>query len=269
MPEMAYLPQNAGQVAPIPGVAAGSVGPTAQLGVRPAAPKELSTGPPAPTGPILHPRVMAIGGAGAGRRWRTSRSHRAKVGAELAVLHSGVVHRRDLRAEGISRHEVQSEIQAGRWMSAGRHTVVVGTGALTPEALRWRAVWESGSGAVLDGVGHQRRRASSSPRGGDRARGVVGSIVGPVIRDVCDGAHSLGELDFAGYCRQYGLPEPTRQSVRSSADGRVYLDVGWEDVGLVVEIDGGHHALALSRSTTPCVRTPSCSVANPCCGSRS
>ncbi len=28
--------------------------------------------------------------------------------------------------------------------------------------------------------------------------------------------------------------------------GRVYLDVAWEDVGLVVEIDGGHHALALN-----------------------
>ena len=29
-------------------------------------------------------------------------------------------------------------------------------------------------------------------------------------------------------------------------DGRVYLDVAWEDIGLVVEIDGGHHALALN-----------------------
>ncbi|GAB3080515.1 hypothetical protein GCM10027053_51010 [Intrasporangium mesophilum] len=28
--------------------------------------------------------------------------------------------------------------------------------------------------------------------------------------------------------------------------GRVYLDVGWDDVGLVVEVDGGHHALALN-----------------------
>ena len=63
--------------------------------------------------------------------------------------------------------------------------------------------------------------------------------------DLCDGAHSLGELDFAGLCREHGLPEPTRQAVRTLPDGRIYLDVAWEDIGLVVEIDGGHHALAL------------------------
>ena len=68
-----------------------------------------------------------------------------------------------------------------------------------------------------------------------------------VIRDVCDGAHSLGELDFARLCRARGPPEPSRQVVRTaSADGRVYLDVVWEDIALVVEIDGGHHGLALS-----------------------
>ena len=67
-----------------------------------------------------------------------------------------------------------------------------------------------------------------------------------MVRDVCDGAHSLGELDFARLCRTRGLPEPDRQSVRTLADGRVYLDVAWNDIGLVVEIDGGHHALALN-----------------------
>lgn len=66
------------------------------------------------------------------------------------------------------------------------------------------------------------------------------------IGDLCDGAHSLGELDFAGLCRRYGLPEPSRQVVRSLPGGRVYLDVAWEDIGLVVEIDGGHHMLALN-----------------------
>ena len=34
--------------------------------------------------------------------------------------------------------------------------------------------------------------------------------------------------------------------VRALANGRVYLDVAWEDVGLVVEIDGGHHGWALN-----------------------
>jgi len=34
--------------------------------------------------------------------------------------------------------------------------------------------------------------------------------------------------------------------VRKGRGGRVYLDVAWEDIGLVVEIDGGHHSLALN-----------------------
>lgn len=66
-----------------------------------------------------------------------------------------------------------------------------------------------------------------------------------VIKDACDGAHSLGELDFATLCRRYGLPAPERQVVRRTARGRIYLDVCWTAIGLVVEIDGGHHGLAL------------------------
>ena len=66
-----------------------------------------------------------------------------------------------------------------------------------------------------------------------------------VIKDACTGAHSLGELDFAALCRKYGLPPPDRQVVRRTPRGRVYLDVCWSEIGLVVEIDGGHHGLAL------------------------
>ena len=40
------------------------------------------------------------------------------------------------------------------------------------------------------------------------------------------------------------MPEPTRQSVRRGRDGRYYLDVEWEEHGLVVEIDGIHHEAA-------------------------
>lgn len=66
-------------------------------------------------------------------------------------------------------------------------------------------------------------------------------VLDEVIRDVCDGAHSLHELDFARLCRARGLPEPTRQAVRSGPGGRVYLDVFWEGYGLHVEIHGAHH----------------------------
>lgn len=67
-----------------------------------------------------------------------------------------------------------------------------------------------------------------------------------VIGDVCDGAHSLAELDFAAMCRQRGLPEPTRQAMRAGVNGRVYLDVLWEEFGVHVEIQGVHHNQGLA-----------------------
>ncbi|WP_299447369.1 hypothetical protein [uncultured Phycicoccus sp.] len=71
-------------------------------------------------------------------------------------------------------------------------------------------------------------------------------FLGTVIRDVCDGAQALGELDLTRLCRRVGLPAPDRQVVRRHDGGRVYLDAVWEDVGLVLEVDGDHHALALN-----------------------
>ena len=71
-------------------------------------------------------------------------------------------------------------------------------------------------------------------------------LLAAIIRDVSAGAESLGELDFAALCRRYGLPEPDRQVVRTTPQGRIYLDVCWSAIGLVVEIDGGHHGLALN-----------------------
>lgn len=62
-----------------------------------------------------------------------------------------------------------------------------------------------------------------------------------VIQDVCDGAHSLNELDVARLCRRRGFPEPTRQQVRRGRNGRVYLDVYWDDLGVHLEIQGAHH----------------------------
>lgn len=68
-----------------------------------------------------------------------------------------------------------------------------------------------------------------------------------IVQDVSQGAESLGELDFAALCRRFGLPAPDRQAVRRTENGRIYLDVCWSRIGLVVEIDGGHHALALNQ----------------------
>ncbi len=220
---------------------------------------------------------------------------------------------------------MRSQVEAGRWSAAGRHTVVIGSSRPQGVGLLWQAVWESGSGAVLDGVGaliasglrgfepdaidvavprnnrwhsvsgvRVRRRADLGPTltagvprarpeyaalraaqwartdraavlvlclvvqqrlvpparlltaWGDTQRSTRRTLLDAVISDLCDGAHSLGELDFAVLCRRWGIPEPTRQVVRILPGGRVYLDVVWQGIGLVVEIDGGHHAAALN-----------------------
>lgn len=62
-----------------------------------------------------------------------------------------------------------------------------------------------------------------------------------VAADVVDGAESMGELDFARWCRRRGLPKPDRQVVRRLPSGRVYLDVHWRKYRLTVEIDGAGH----------------------------
>jgi hypothetical protein len=63
-----------------------------------------------------------------------------------------------------------------------------------------------------------------------------------VLADIEGGAHSLAEIDFASLCRSAGLPEPSRQTIRTDAAGRRrYLDVEWDEFGLVVEIDGMLH----------------------------
>ena len=62
-----------------------------------------------------------------------------------------------------------------------------------------------------------------------------------VARDIAEGAEALSELDFAKLCRMRGLPPPSRQVVRRGRNGRVYLDVYWDDFRLAIEIEGIHH----------------------------
>lgn len=253
---------------------------------------------------------------------RLTRAQRANRAAPLASTHDGVAHRAQLRAVGVSRADVRSEVTAGRWQRLGRHTVRI-LPSRTGRAAWWTAVWESGSGARLDGVSallasgltgfepraidvtvpapsqaravpgvrlHRPRVPPPSLRygiprvrpehatiraalwaGSDRqaalliclavqqkivapgallsvarqAKGARSAFVRTVTTDVCDGAHSLGELDFARLCAARGLPRPTRQAVRVLPDRRAYLDVSWDEQGLVVEVDGGHHSQAL------------------------
>lgn len=257
---------------------------------------------------------------------RLRRAWRQAVAAQLATDQCGVVHRRQLRALGITRFEVRSEAAARRWGATGRHTVVIGAGEPTGDGRLWWALWESGPGAVLDGASAlvaggltgfepavidvsvpdnvrsvalpgvrltRRRTLARSPvRGGiprtsvevatiraaqlaasDRQAALLiclpiqqrltsparllatweqvrysarRQLIDNVVRDVCDGAHSLGELDFARLCRQRGIPEPVRQQVRGTPGERVYLDVEFPG-GIVVEIDGVQHQQGLAQ----------------------
>jgi very-short-patch-repair endonuclease len=70
------------------------------------------------------------------------------------------------------------------------------------------------------------------------------SFINTVIVDLLGGVRSLGELDVARELRRRGLPEPTRQVLRKGRNGSYYLDIIWDDWGVVVEVDGIHHSWA-------------------------
>lgn len=67
-------------------------------------------------------------------------------------------------------------------------------------------------------------------------------LVNELILEVGGGAESLGEIDVARECRARGLPEPSRQAVRRTTQGRYFLDVEWKQFGVVLEIDGIQHS---------------------------
>ena len=71
-----------------------------------------------------------------------------------------------------------------------------------------------------------------------RFRGMLRSALG----DIAGGAQSLGELDFTRMCAERGLPAPSRQVLRRSSRGVIYLDVYWAAYGVALEIDGAGHA---------------------------
>lgn len=258
-------------------------------------------------------------------RARRARVRRHEIARALAEPYDGVLTRRMLLAAGVTPEQIRAEVEAGAWHKAGWHTLAVSS--MTPQGrgLWWRALWESRSGAVLDGVTsllasgltgwndpvihvsvphgprlrpiegvvHHHPRVIGPTLGGGLARtasevatiraatwavsdrqaatlvamAVQQRLVAPavllerwrgvgrhsrrvlldgVVADVCDGAHSLGELDFARLCRDHGLPAPERQAVRSGVHGRVYLDAWWDTRGVHVEIQGAQHYAGLT-----------------------
>lgn len=66
-------------------------------------------------------------------------------------------------------------------------------------------------------------------------------LIRQVLSDLAKGAQSIGELEFARLCRDYGLPEPDRQTLRRGRNGVYHVDSAWTPYGAVVEIEGLHH----------------------------
>lgn len=244
---------------------------------------------------------------------------------DVGEAQGGVVSRDQLRAAGITGHEVAAHLRAGRWRAVHTQSVAVHTGPLPYVGELWAAVFEAGDRGCLDGSSaliasglqhytedtirvsvprgvlvrrapgldvRQTRRlrpedlaAHGIPRTRSDVAGVRAALwarsdkqaallitmsvqqglttaerlgaqavkvrrdrrrmlVTTVVADLLGGVRSLGEHEFARECRRRGLPEPSRQAVRRSRDGRWYLDVCWDQWGVVVEIDGIQHEWA-------------------------
>ena len=148
------------------------------------------------------------------------------------ALVSGVrIHRvdrapRELAAAGIPRvRPAEAAVRGASWAASDRQAAL-----LLALVVQQRVVTAGQLLAAASAVPVRRRR----------------SLIPLLAADIAGGAQSLGELDFAVLCRRHGLPTPDLQVVRTTPTGRIYLDVCWSDVGLVVEIDGSGHRSGLA-----------------------
>lgn len=71
---------------------------------------------------------------------------------ELAEAQSGLVHRDQLAALGVSHDHVRSQITAQRWQAVGPRVISLMTGVLTVEQMRHVALLHAGPRAALDAL---------------------------------------------------------------------------------------------------------------------
>jgi very-short-patch-repair endonuclease len=162
------------------------------------------------------------------------------VGYHDDVIHVSVPHTASVVAPpGVRVHKVARRVE-GELHGMPRRRTVPAIAAV--RAAHWAVSDRQAALTLVMPVqqrlitGQQLVHAAKAVRGRTRR-----AFIHAVAKDIADGAQSLGELDFALMCRRRGLPEPTRQAVRTAGAARAYLDVAWEDIGLVVEIDGSQH----------------------------
>ncbi|WP_406832527.1 DUF559 domain-containing protein [Pedococcus sp. KACC 23699] len=169
------------------------------------------------------------------------------VGFKDERVHVSVVHNAHVRpVAGATLHKVVRRVPE-ELVASGLPRTVPAIAAV--RAAHW-AVSDRQAALVL--VMPVQQRIITGPQLVAAARTVRGrtrrAFIPTVAEDIADGAQSLGELDFSAMCRVRGLPAPTRQAMRRLGQGRVYLDVVWEEVGLVVEIDGSQHQWGLTAT---------------------
>lgn len=162
------------------------------------------------------------------------------------VVHVSVVHTHSIvRIPGVKVHKVARRVEG--------EAIHVGVPRTTPAVAAIRAAhWavSDRQAATILAMSVQQRLVTGQAllaaveivRGRTRR-----ALIRRLVRDIADGAQSLGELDFAVACRRRGLPVPSRQVMRRGPRGRVYLDVYFDDYGFAVEIDGAGHLWGLAQ----------------------
>ncbi len=182
--------------------------------------------------------IAAVDGA-------TALQHAGLTGYDDGAVHLSVVHNHNTEhLDGIRIHKVIRRV-SGELARAGLPRTSPEVAAI--RAAHW-AVSDRQAALILLMTVQQRlttpRRLAAAQR---LVRGRTRrAFVRAVVRDIAFGVQSLGELDFAKLCRERGLPEPSRQVVRTGPTGRIYLDVRWDEANLVVEIDGAQHRWGLA-----------------------
>jgi hypothetical protein len=114
------------------------------------------------------------------------------------------------------------------------------------DAARWATSDDQARAIITAGfqqrlVDYDAMMAALGRLPGLRRRGVITVT----IHDAGAGTESISEHDFLVLCRRGRLPTPTRQTAMTDATGRRrYRDAYFEEFGVHVEIDGGHHTEA-------------------------